>query len=96
MTPHDTPEAVQNEEELNENTTKGQNTPHHDGREGLVHASLVWYLPRDLVHSHWELVRLMGQEGTTGEHQVRCSPTDQCVGCVSKSVRLGIMRLEIV
>ena len=48
------PDAVEDEKELNEDTAKRQDASHHDGRQGLVHACLAWDLPRNLIGPYWK------------------------------------------
>jgi len=54
------PNAVENEEKLDEYATKGQDPTHDDTRYRLCKERLLRNLTRDLICSHWLLDRLHG------------------------------------
>lgn len=49
------PNAVENEEKLNEDAAKGEDATHHYTRDGFGEEGLLRYLTGDLVCSHWLL-----------------------------------------
>lgn len=49
------PNAVEDEEKLDEDAAKGQNSTHYNTRDGLGKERLLRDLTRDLVGSHWLL-----------------------------------------
>ncbi len=73
------PDAVEDEEELNEDATKRQDTSHEGGRDGVGKPALVWNLTRNLVGAHRLLHSLgggreggrEGREGKRGRERER-------------------------
>lgn len=55
------PNRIQNEEQLDENATEGQNTSHDDSWNWLCVDRLVWYLSWNLIRSDWVLHGLKGK-----------------------------------
>ena len=45
------PNAVEDEEELDEDAAEGQDTPHDNARDGLGEERLLWDLPGNLIGS---------------------------------------------
>lgn len=56
------PNAVEDEEELDEDATEGQDAAHNDARQGFGEEWLLRNLAWDLVCSHWWLDALLKQE----------------------------------
>ncbi len=56
------PNAVEDEEELDEDAAKGQDAAHDDARHGFGEEGLLRNLAWDLVCSHWWLDALLKQE----------------------------------
>ena len=54
----DLPDTIEDEEELYEDTAKGEDATHEGGGYGMREPVLVWDLPRDLVSVHRLLQRL--------------------------------------
>lgn len=52
------PNAIQNEKELNENTAKGQDATHYDTRQWFCEKGLFRNLARNLVCTNWVFNRL--------------------------------------
>lgn len=52
------PDGIKDEEELDEDATKGQHASHDDTGQGLGVHALFRDLPGDLVGSHWVLQTL--------------------------------------
>lgn len=57
------PDAVENEEELDENAAEGQDAAHDDAWNGFGKKGLLWDLPWNLVCSHWQFDHLWGRGG---------------------------------
>lgn len=57
------PDAVENEEELDENAAKGQDATHDDAWNGFGKKGLHWDLPWDLVCPYWHFNHLWGEKG---------------------------------
>lgn len=53
------PDAVENEEELDENAAEGQDATHDDAWNRFGKKGLRWDLPWDLVCSHWHFNHLL-------------------------------------
>ena len=51
------PHGCQDEEELDEDCSKGQNAANEDAEHRVHVPGLLWNLPGDLVSSHWVLQR---------------------------------------
>ena len=49
------PDAVEDEEELDEDAAERQDSTHDDAREWLCVERLLWDLSRDLIGPHWML-----------------------------------------
>ena len=56
----DLPDAVENEEQLNEDASEWQNSSHDDARQWANVKRLLRDLTRDLIGAHWVIDRLMG------------------------------------
>ncbi len=56
------PNAVEDEEELDEDAAEGQDAAHDDARHGFGEEGLLRNLAWDLVCSHWWLDALLKQE----------------------------------
>ena len=67
------PNAVENEEELNENATERQNSAHDDARQWLSVEILWWNLARYLVCSYWLLDRLFLEAKVGTSEDQRCA-----------------------
>ena len=70
----DWPDAVEDEEELDEDAAKGQHATHDDARQGAGVQRLVWDLAWDLVCAHWMLNGLATSQRTSSSFCHPLSP----------------------
>ena len=66
----DSPYAVEDEEELDKDTSERQDASHHDAGDRPGVECLVWDLTRDLIRPHRMLNRL--RTGTSVSHDIHC------------------------